>query len=114
MRALRSVSGNKEETLAFAVAAKFLPPDRDRRLQPDADRAALVDVGALGGDAPDEMLLLRDMLGWSSWLPIRRHLDPWVRGEGPPWVEWGSGAAAVGRACLFPPLSSGGALVARP
>jgi len=26
------------------------------------------------------------------------------------WVEWGSGAAAVGRACLFPPLSSGGAL----
>jgi hypothetical protein len=29
-------------------------------------------------------------------------------------VEWGSGAAAVGRACLFPPLSSGGALVARP
>ena len=25
-------------------------------------------------------------------------------------VEWGSGAAAVGRACLFPPLSSGGAL----
>jgi hypothetical protein len=34
--------------------------------------------------------------------------------EWPPWVEWGSGAAAVGRACLFPPLSSGGALVARP
>ena len=29
-------------------------------------------------------------------------------------VEWGSGAAAVGRACLFPPLSSGGALMARP
>src|SRR5271165_4757913 len=30
------------------------------------------------------------------------------------WVEWGSGAVAVGWACLFPPLSSGGALVARP
>src|SRR6266852_1303914 len=35
-------------------------------------------------------------------------------GERPRWVEWGSGAAAVGRACLLPPLSSGGALVARP
>src|SRR5215813_11469282 len=30
------------------------------------------------------------------------------------WVESRSGAVAVGRACLFPPLSSGGALVARP
>jgi xanthine permease XanP len=29
-------------------------------------------------------------------------------------VESGCGAVAVGRACLFPPLSSGGALVARP
>jgi hypothetical protein len=29
-------------------------------------------------------------------------------------VEWGCGAVAVGRACLLPPLSSGGALVARP
>ena len=29
-------------------------------------------------------------------------------------VEWGCGAVAVGRACLFPPLSSGGALMARP
>src|SRR6266852_3087790 len=34
--------------------------------------------------------------------------------QGPLRVEWGSGAVAVGRACLFPPLSSGGALVARP
>ena len=29
-------------------------------------------------------------------------------------VEWGCGAVAVGRACLFPPLSSGGALVDQP
>src|SRR6516225_7559693 len=29
-------------------------------------------------------------------------------------VESGCGAVAVGWACLFPPLSSGGALVARP
>ena len=29
-------------------------------------------------------------------------------------VESGCGAVAVGRACLLPPLSSGGALVARP
>ncbi len=34
--------------------------------------------------------------------------------QGAVLVEWGSGAVAVGRACLFPPLSSGGALVARP
>src|SRR6516165_2406494 len=34
--------------------------------------------------------------------------------EGPPWVESGCGAVAVGQACLLPPLSSGGALVARP
>ena len=33
-----------------------IPPDRDRRLQPDADRAALVDVGALGGDAADGII----------------------------------------------------------
>jgi hypothetical protein len=32
------------------------PLDRRRRLQPDAERAALVDVGALGGDAPDDVL----------------------------------------------------------
>ena len=30
------------------------------------------------------------------------------------WVELGCGAVALGRACLFPPLSSDGALVARP
>ena len=30
------------------------------------------------------------------------------------WVESGCGAVAVGRACLFPPVSFGGALVARP
>ena len=33
-----------------------IPPDCDRRLQPDADRAALVDVGALGGDAADGII----------------------------------------------------------
>ena len=32
----------------------------------------------------------------------------------PRWVESGCGAVAVGQACLLPPLSSGGALVARP
>ena len=40
-----------------------------------------------------------------------------VQGDGdesPGWVEWGSGAVAVGRACLLPPLSSGGASVAQP
>ena len=31
-----------------------------------------------------------------------------------PGVESGCGAVAVGWACLFPPLSSGGALVAQP
>ena len=31
------------------------------------------------------------------------------QGGQPGWVESGCGAVAVGRACLFPPLSSGGA-----
>ena len=34
--------------------------------------------------------------------------------EGPQRVESGCGAVAVGRVRLFPPLSSGGALVAQP
>jgi hypothetical protein len=34
--------------------------------------------------------------------------------EWPPWVESGCGAVVLGRPCLFPPLSSGGALVGRP
>jgi len=33
-----------------------MPHDRRRRLQPDADSAALVNVGALGGDAADDVL----------------------------------------------------------
>jgi hypothetical protein len=37
-----------------------------------------------------------------------------LRNEGQQWVESGCGAVAVGWACLFPPLSSGGALVAQP
>ena len=32
------------------------PHDRRRRLQPNADSAALVDVGALGGYAVDDIL----------------------------------------------------------
>jgi hypothetical protein len=42
------------------------------------------------------------------------HISPPCSRESGSTVEWGSGAAAVGRACLLPPLSSGGALVARP
>lgn len=44
-RAWRCSSGSQSQ--------QDIPPDRDRRLQPDADRAALVDAGALGGDAAD-------------------------------------------------------------
>jgi len=33
-----------------------MPQDRRRRLRPDAECAAGVDVGALGGDAADEVL----------------------------------------------------------
>jgi hypothetical protein len=32
------------------------PHDRRRRLEPDADAATLVDIGALGGNAPDDIL----------------------------------------------------------
>jgi hypothetical protein len=35
----------------------FIPPhDRGRRLEPDADTATLVDIGTLGGNAPDDIL----------------------------------------------------------
>ena len=34
-----------------------IPPyDRGRRLEPDADAATLVDIGTLGGNAPDDIL----------------------------------------------------------
>jgi hypothetical protein len=32
------------------------PHDRGRRLQPDADAASLIDISALGGNAPDDIL----------------------------------------------------------
>src|SRR5712691_3083335 len=48
--------------------------------------------------------------GWAC--PCRDLAGP--IGEQCSRVESGCGAVAVGRACLFPPLSSGGALVARP
>jgi hypothetical protein len=32
------------------------PRDRRRRLRPDVERAALGDAGAVGGDAPDDLL----------------------------------------------------------
>jgi hypothetical protein len=32
------------------------PHDRGRRFKPNADAAALVDIGALGGNAPDDIL----------------------------------------------------------
>ena len=44
-----------------------------------------------------------------SAIPLLRDLDTTFEG-----VESGCSAVAVGRAYLFPPLSSGGALVARP
>jgi hypothetical protein len=33
-----------------------LPHDRSRRFEPDTDAATLVDIGALGGNAPDDIL----------------------------------------------------------
>ena len=48
---------------------------------------------------------------WSSCpTPVIRQRHPERRKR----VESGCGAVAVGWACLFPPLSSGGALVAQP
>jgi hypothetical protein len=32
------------------------PHDRGRRLQPDPDAASIVDIGALGGNAPNDIL----------------------------------------------------------
>ena len=53
-----NVGGEEPDRSGLLRIAKpeDIPPDRDRRLQPDADRAALVDVGALGGDAADGII----------------------------------------------------------
>ena len=43
----------------FAMAAAMRsssPHDRGRRFEPDADAPTLVDIGALGGNAPDDIL----------------------------------------------------------
>jgi len=53
-----NVAGEEPERSGLLRIAKpeDIPPDRDRRLQPDADRAALLDVDALGGDAADGII----------------------------------------------------------
>src|SRR5712671_5697620 len=58
----------------------------------------------------DVKILRKSTVTAPSYLPKPADGQP----QGVRRVEWGSGAAAVGRACLFPPLSSGGALAARP
>jgi hypothetical protein len=60
----------------------------------------------IGAELP--MQLQGNYAGTCSIVAVRSDGRDWLS-----WVEWGSGAAAVGRACLLPPLSSGGALVAR-
>src|SRR5215471_162237 len=47
-------------------------------------------------------------------LTCRERVHPPTRSEGPFMVESRCGAVSVGRTYLFPPLSSGGALVVRP
>jgi hypothetical protein len=64
-------------------------------------------------DALVEAFVKREIdLAWNAplaYVRIKRRL------EDPCYVvESGCGAVAVGWACLFPPLSSGGALVAQP
>jgi hypothetical protein len=39
-----------------AELLSVLPHDRGRRLQPDADTTPIIDIGALGGNAPDDVL----------------------------------------------------------
>src|SRR5271169_3953724 len=54
----------------------------------------------------------RSKISALCWPSLERRWPP--PDERQQWVESGCGAVAVGRACLLPPLSSGGALVARP
>jgi hypothetical protein len=37
------------------------PHDRGRRLEPDADATTLVDIGTLGGNAPDDIRRLKSL-----------------------------------------------------
>jgi hypothetical protein len=49
-RARPSLSSPRLELLSIP------PHDRGRWLEPDADAASLVDIGTLGGNAPDDIL----------------------------------------------------------
>jgi len=59
--------------LAIAVAAcagaageiALRPYDCGRRFEPDADAATLVDIGALGGNTPDDILGGQYRCHWS-------------------------------------------------
>jgi hypothetical protein len=54
-----NVGGEESERSGLLrIARPAIPPDRRRRLLPDAGGAGLADVGAVGGDAAD------DVLGW--------------------------------------------------
>jgi hypothetical protein len=50
----------------------ILAHNRGRRFQPDTDAASLIDIGTLGGNAPD------DILG-RQYRCHRRHLDTQLR-----------------------------------
>jgi hypothetical protein len=53
-----NVGGEEPERSALLRIAKLedIPPDGDSRHRPDADRDALVDMGAVAGDAPGDGL----------------------------------------------------------
>jgi hypothetical protein len=98
-----------------SIAGPGRRPKRIGRI-PCASRQAGIGIDLVcAASAPDD----QPQLG----LPRHRLARP-TKGRGPSMVstdhEWlqrvesGCGAVAVGWACLFPPLSSGGALVARP
>jgi len=48
-----------------AKLLSVLPYDCGRRFEPDADAATLVDIGALGGNTPDDILGGQYRCHWS-------------------------------------------------
>jgi len=55
-RAVFLVEMDERSALLRIAKLEDIPPDGHSRHRPDADRAALVDTGAVAGDAPDDGL----------------------------------------------------------
>jgi len=120
---LAVVSGNRDHLLVVCAIAgsRSTKPERDTDIPKASPSDAIRNRFRLGsGPRHRRAKRHRVVPGYPhelarAWWPlVDKNLTLGTRAGGPLGVESGCGAVPVGRACLLPPLSSGGALVARP